>query len=205
MVSTLDRCIGLESSRVIDPLLPVGYRLGRFGVVNFDEKRNGIKIFLVDFVKMLLMQLTNWIIQQRYANTPQMCLHPWGGGGGGCMIWQKHLWLTAPKIFLQKIHGLFHIHSTFDMTLKKPTKVSLFQCIFLWKYLPTHLSEDFFLDFAFQTNLNDKRTSGSVCISGWVGPKRQKIWWAGASLKNWVWRQKCCWQNLYFMLSNKYR
>ena len=54
MVSTLDRCIGLESSRVIDPLLPVGYRLGRFGVVNFDEKRNGIKIFLVDFVKILL-------------------------------------------------------------------------------------------------------------------------------------------------------
>ena len=44
-----------------------------------------------------------------------------------------------------------------------------------------------------------QRTSGNVCISGCVGPKRQKIWWAGASLKNWVvyiWRQKCCWQIL---------
>ena len=123
--------------------------------------------------------------------------------------WQKHLWLTAPKIFFQRIHGLFHIHSTFDMTFWRNQQKFLFSNAFFYEniYQPT-LAKTFFLDFAFQTNLNDKRTSGSVCISGWVGPKRQKIWWAGASLKNWVvyiWCQKCCWQNLYFMLSNKYR
>ena len=88
------------------------------------------------------------------------------------------------KNIFQKIHSLFHIHSTFDTTLKKPTKLSLFQCTFLWKYLLTHLSEDFFLDFAFQTNLNDKRTSGSVCISGWVGPKRQNYGEQEHHLKN---------------------
>ena len=43
-----------------------------------------------------------------------------------------------------------------------------------------------------------QRTSGNVCISGCVGPKRQKMWWAGASLKNLKvhnWRQNCCRQN----------
>ena len=61
MVSTLD-FIGLESTRVIDPFASSRLQTGatRYGVVNFDEKRNGIKIFLVDFVKMLLIHLVTF-------------------------------------------------------------------------------------------------------------------------------------------------
>ena len=89
------------------------------------RKENRMKIFIVDFVKIYLYVLLihlvifNPFYQTEARRYNQRCLHPLQRRG------------TAPKIFLQKIHGLFHIHSTFDTTLKKPTKVSLFQCTFL--------------------------------------------------------------------------
>ena len=166
MVSTLDRCIGLESSRVIDPLLPVGYRLGRYGVVNFDKKKKWTKNIFSRFSQNWLMLLIHLVTFNPFHKRKQI-----KGRGVSSFLndkWQKHLWLTAPKIFFQRIHGLFHIHSTFDMTFWRNQQKFLFSNAFFYEniYQPT-LAKTFFFRFRLPNKL-ERQKNFWQCLHFWM-------------------------------------